>query len=485
MKRHRMIRSIRVKFTLWYIGSLLLLFLLASGVSEWFFHQDTLRLLDQRLSESVGRVERELASCAQPEQAEAFQICFDAMLRTLFPFDFVFAQLLEFSNTGLSSSTILARSSSLQNTAFSLSGKTYQDVTHNTQFFETARLEPSNLRIRVLTQKIQPSTGPTSILQFATVIDAKEVPSQINRDTTPRGHVFSVTFFILLLLTPVFGYFFMKRAFAPIHTLVTLARNISAEDLSHRIEGVNSRDEIGELADTFNEMIARLDSSFQHIRQFSGDVAHELKTPLTALKGELDVALRKERSPEEYRDILSSVLEDTENLDHIIEDLLFLSRLDAQSLSISFNRVSLDDIVLEMYESTLNMAQKRQISLALRSLDSADITGDAGLIKRLLTNLIVNAIHYTPEGGTVELSVEATEEAVRVTVRDTGIGIPEDVLPHIFDRFYRVDPSRAHETGGSGLGLAIAQKIADVHQARIDVDSQIGAGTTFTVSWMR
>jgi heavy metal sensor kinase len=300
---------------------------------------------------------------------------------------------------------------------------------------------------------------------------------------TTRPHIFFSIFPGFLLLAVVWGYFFMKRVFAPVHNIVTLARNITAEDLSHRIEGIDSKDEIGELADTLNEMIARLDSSFQQIRQFSGDVAHELKTPLTALKGELEVALRKERSPEEYREILTSLLEDTNNLGKIIEDLLFLSRMDANSIPLSFTELSLDEVVLEVYESTLRMAQDKQITLALASIDAAEITGDAGLITRLLTNLMVNAIHYTPEGGKIELTVEASEKMIGVTLQDTGIGIPEEALPHIFDRFYRVDQSRSHETGGSGLGLAIVQKIAEIHNARIEVESWVGKGTTFKVNW--
>ena len=138
-----------------------------------------------------------------------------------------------------------------------------------------------------------------------------------------------------------------------------------------------------------------------------------------------------------------------------------------------------------MYERILQLAQNKDVSLALRAVDAVDITGDSGLIKRLLTNLLINAIHYSPKGGTVELAVEATAETACVTVRDTGIGIPEDALPHIFDRFYRVDQSRTHATGGSGLGLAIAHKIAELHDARIDVNSRIGIGTTFNVYWKR
>lgn len=480
-----MIRSVRARFTLWFIASLLLLFVIASGVSELFFLRHTLRILDERLLESSALIETQISACAPEAQGEAFQERFEALLHSAFPFDLVFAQLFKAPESDAHSPVLLASASSFPTATLALPDITHQGREADTQFIETAILEPFHIKFRVLTRRIQPAGCPAAILQFATVIDPKTAPSSLHQTFEDSGHVFSVTFFILLLFTPLFGYVFMKRAFAPIHTLVKSARNITAEDLSHRIEAVNSWDEIGELADTFNEMIERLDRSFKHVQQFSGDVAHELKTPLTALKGEVEVALRKDRSPQEYRSILASVLENTDKLSHIVEDLLFLARLDARTLSVMRDRVALDGVLLEIYEITSTLAKKKQITLNLQTLDPVEIAGDTGLIMRLLINLVTNAIQYTPPGGDVDLALEASENEANVTVRDTGIGIPEHALPHLFNRFYRVDQARSHGTGGSGLGLAIARKIAEAHDARITVESRVGKGTTFTVCWKR
>lgn len=480
-----MIQSVRAKFTLWFIASLLLLFVIASGVSELFFLRHTLRVLDKRLIESAALIEAQLSECVMAERGEAFQTCFDTLLHSAFPFDPVYAQLYEPPETESDSPILLASSSSFPTSTLPLPDIPHQAWAQDTQFIESVILEPFHIKFRVLKQRIQPAGCPAAILQFATVIDPKSVPSTLHKTFQDPGHVFSVTFFVLLLFTPLFGYVFMKRAFAPIHTLVKSARSITAEDLSHRIEGVNSRDEIGELADTFNEMIARLDESFQHVQQFSGDVAHELKTPLTALKGEVEVALRKDRPPQEYRSILASVLENTDKLSQTVEDLLFLARLDARTISVMTDRASLDEILLEVYEITSTPARNKQIALNLQMLDTVEIAGDPGLIRRLLTNLVSNAIQYTPAGGKVDLALEASQHEACITVRDTGIGIPERALPHIFNRFYRVDQARSHGTGGSGLGLAIARKIAEAHDARITVESQVGKGTTFTVCWKR
>jgi heavy metal sensor kinase len=479
------IRSVRLKFTLWYVGSFLILILFSGILATMLFEIFALRSIDNGLHNGAALLIRKFESCApllsQYKKSE-FQACFDTGLRDLFVNELVLAQLLIVPNGSGQVPTVLIRSYTLKDSSLPIIPNLWEHIQNGTPHFETFRRLELGTEVRQISLPLH-AEEQDYILQLAIVLHKEEQDSVLRPSWTNLPHLFMYVFPFVLALTTIWGYIFMRKAFAPIHNIVTLATNITAEDLSLRIEGIDSDDEIGELADTLNAMIARLDASFQQIRQFSGDVAHELKTPLTALKGELEVALRKDRSPEEYRDILNSLQEDTENLQHIIEDLLFLARMDAQSIPLSFQQFSLDEVVLEIYESALGAARKKGVSLALPALDSIDIAGDAGLIKRLLTNLVVNAIHYTPEGGKVELAVKAAEDTTCITVRDTGIGIPADALPHIFDRFYRVDQSRSHDTGGSGLGLAIVQKIAEVHNAQIDVQSQAGNGSTFLIIW--
>jgi heavy metal sensor kinase len=273
----------------------------------------------------------------------------------------------------------------------------------------------------------------------------------------------------------------MKRAFVPVRRMVAVTKRITAEDLSLRLESVESQDEIGELADTLNSMIARLERSFQQIRQFSGDVSHELKTPLTELKCNAEVVLRKQRTSKEYQTALQNVIEDADHLQKIIEDLLLLARMDSHSQPFTFTRLALYEVFFQVFEHLHPLAQQKGLALEFQKMENVFINGDSSLLNHVFTNLITNAIQYTPSGGKVTFALHQQASQAILTITDTGIGIPEQALPNIFDRFYRVEQSRSHETGGSGLGLAIAQHIVDAHGGTIEVKSTIGKGTTFQV----
>ena len=283
----------------------------------------------------------------------------------------------------------------------------------------------------------------------------------------------------VLLLASVGGSIIIRKALRPVKSVVKTAEEISADDLSSRIEPGKRKDEIGALVNTFNNMIARLEKSVGKIKQFSGDVSHELRTPLTIIRGEIEVLLRKKRSQEDYRKTLMSVLEETYQMEKIIDDLLFLSRLEALSTAQFAQEIQLDDILLRVFESREPAAKKKDIKYVLNEVISAQIKGDQTLIERLITNIIDNAIRYTPSGGEVEVSLEKKEQSACLKIHDTGIGIPQESLPLLFDRFYVVDKSRSKESGGSGLGLSIVKWIADSHEALIGIDSEVGRGTTF------
>jgi heavy metal sensor kinase len=285
---------------------------------------------------------------------------------------------------------------------------------------------------------------------------------------------------LLLVLASVGGGIIIRQALRPVVSVTQAARQISAEDLSLRIETRRRRDEIGELVETFNAMIARLEESVGRIRQFSGDVSHELRTPLTIIRGEIEVLLRKERSGEEYRAVLNSTLEEAHNMEAIIDDLLLLSRIGA-SARLAGEPVRLAEIAARVTEGRGPAAARKGVALALDAAAPGMVTGDPSLLERLAANLIDNAIRYTPTGGRIEVKIEEAEDRTVFTVRDTGIGIPPESLPRIFDRFYVVDPARSKENGGTGLGLSIVQSVAARHGATIEVRSEVGCGTAFEV----
>jgi signal transduction histidine kinase len=228
-------------------------------------------------------------------------------------------------------------------------------------------------------------------------------------------------------------------------------------------------------------MINRLQNSIQKIKQFSSDVSHELKTPLTIIRGEIEIALRKKRSVREYNRVLNSIHEETIKFEGIISDLLLLSRIETQVQQNFFTSIPLFEIVLNKLKNIQNFAENKKIKLKIAKIEPLYIYGIAEFIKRLLMNLIDNAIKYTPEHGTIEIGLEARDNLAVLTVKDSGIGIAEDQFGKIFDRFYRVDQARSSQIPGSGLGLAIVKHICTIHQADIQIKSKPGKGTTFII----
>jgi flagellar hook-basal body complex protein FliE len=263
------------------------------------------------------------------------------------------------------------------------------------------------------------------------------------------------------------------------------ARQITAEDLHRRLARRGADDEIDHLADTLNTMLAGLEAAFAQAKRFSADAAHELRTPLTALKGEMEVALRSARSPEEYRRVLESSLEEAEHLIRLVEDLLLFSR-SAAALGPPRERVELEPLVLEALEAGARRAQGTGVTVRADALEPAAVLGDAGALRRALGNLVDNAIKYTPAGGKVEISLLVGEGRgkgeleARIVVRDTGIGIDSADAARIFDPFVRLDAARSRDAGGTGLGLALVRAIVEAHGGAIAVDSAPGAGSRFT-----
>lgn len=474
-----MIHSIRAKLTLLYIGSLCVLILLFTVIAFLGLRYVLLKNMDTTLYDNAKRVEHEVF-ISPPVSFKLQSILTGGYdrelareLKNLFPASIVYVQVLKVPDKEEQIPNILARSENLQGKALPLSRTTYQRI-RTEKIHVIERVEDDAIfdePLRLITLATRDVSGQQYLLQLGMSLHS------IGETLAHLTGIILILFPLLVLITSFFGYGFMKKAFSPVHRMVTLAENITAEDLSRRIESVNSHDEIGELANTLNSMIARLERSFIQIRQFSGDVSHELKTPLNAIICAIEVALRHTRTGEDYQYILRCLLEETGKLRNIVENLLFLARMDAQERSLALRPLALDEVVTEVYEAHYKLAAQRQITLRLKQVDFIEITGEAGLLNRAFSNLVLNAIMYTEANGVVELSLEQEDNTAIFTVTDTGRGIPEESLPYIFDRFYRADQSRSSDTGGTGIGLAIVKKIVDAHKGHIDVSSKPGAGT--------
>ncbi len=281
-----------------------------------------------------------------------------------------------------------------------------------------------------------------------------------------------------LALASAGGGLIIRKALLPVSHVVQAARQISAEDLSLRIEARKRRDEIGELVETFNAMIARLEESVGRIRRFSADVSHELRTPLTIIRGEIEVVLRKERQGEEYKAVLESALEESRHMEAIIDDLLLLARI-GSSPRADAAPVRLAEVAARVVDARASAAARGSVTLEVSAAAPGTVIGDRSLLKRLVANLVDNSIRYTPAGGRITVGVAERAGQAVLTVKDNGIGIPAEALPRIFDRFFVVDPARSKEHGGTGLGLSIVKSVADRHGASIDVRSELGGGTEF------
>jgi signal transduction histidine kinase len=256
-----------------------------------------------------------------------------------------------------------------------------------------------------------------------------------------------------------------------------VARQITnADDLSRRVPYTERSDEIGVLARSFNQLLERLERLFQTQQRLMADVSHELRTPLTAIRGNVDLMRRMGSTDPES---LTIIQEETERMTRLVGDLLLLARADAGGLPLDMKRVELDTIFFEVYRQ-VNLMQA-PVDIQVVTVDPVCVHGDADRIKQLLLNLISNAIKYTAPGGKVKLGLSNHNGWAHITISDTGEGIPEEDLPFIFDRFYRVDKARARSKGGVGLGLSIAKWIAQAHGGEINAKSVINEGTTFTI----
>ncbi|MDA1016798.1 MAG: heavy metal sensor histidine kinase [Planctomycetota bacterium] len=286
---------------------------------------------------------------------------------------------------------------------------------------------------------------------------------------------------ISLLLAGGIGYALARRALAPVERIRQATDEITAEQLSRRLDVQNSGDELGRLAQTINAMIARLEQSFAEVRRFTADASHELRTPIAVIRAEAEVAMHQPPDAEEFQTLAGSILEECEHLTKLIDQLLMLSREDAGLVPLESQPIDLARLVADATEMMRPLAEAKQQTLTLDSCTTAVVTGDCDRLREVIYNLLDNAIKYTPSEDCIEVTVTEQSGMIAVAVRDTGIGIDADHLPRVFDRFYRVDKSRSREAGGTGLGLSIVQSIVWAHGGRVDIASTPGEGTTCTV----
>lgn len=332
---------------------------------------------------------------------------------------------------------------------------------------------------RVTTAVAPVGSPPTHTSTIQIAIDVSQKEEFLAR--------FRLVFWVIILGTlaifPVVGYQIARQGIRPVEEMAATARRISSTHLGERILTEGYPFELASLAGTFNEMLDRLEDAFDRISRFSADIAHDLRTPVNNIRGEAEVALARARTIDEYRDALESSLEESVRLSDLIGNLLFLSRAESPLAHLRRERVDVAELldgVQEYYEAS---AADGGITLITRLGDKPVIAElDRTLMQRAVGNLLSNAVAHTPSGGSVVMAASSESSVVRIEITDTGIGIPPEALPRVFDRFFRVDPSRSQASGGAGLGLAIVQGIMLLHGGKVEIDSEPGRGTRVILS---
>lgn len=457
--------SLRVRLTLWY-GTALVSVLVVCGVILY-------GALAKALKEHVDRSLEETAAVAERSLEEhrfgPFLLYED--LSQDFP---ELATLDKFFQIFGPTGQITIQSPNIQSREIPLSRTALEAALAGQTTFESVRFsgEPP---IRLISVPVRHGGTLVNIVRVGTSLQPLE-------ETLHRLLIILlITMPLALLASLGGGWFLAGRALRPVGAITQAAERIAGGDLTQRLSVSTAQDEIGRLAATFNAMIGRLEASFRQIRQFTSDASHELRTPLTVLKGETELALRRPRSADDYRSVLESSLEEIDRMSRIVDELLFLSRADLGEIKMESRPVRLDQLFDDLKRQAEVLGHEQSVQIVTGMIEPATVAGDDMRLRELVLNLLDNAIKYSPPGGRVEMSVVTQDGTARLSVSDQGIGVSLEEQAHIFDRFYRTDAARAHTKKGTGLGLAICQWIVDAHHGTIEVHSEPGKGSTFTV----
>jgi heavy metal sensor kinase len=292
-------------------------------------------------------------------------------------------------------------------------------------------------------------------------------------------YIYSVP--LILAISVMVGWFLARRSLKPFEEVTLTAERITHENLNTQILTERKEEEIQRLVQSFNAMVRRLDESFQQMRKFNADAAHELRTPLAILQGENEVALRSPGLPEEIRSVLISNLEELDRLTRIVNDLLTLSEAEAGTMVLAKTPVELKPLLEDLVDQMRLLASDRDLEITVRCVPDLWIDADKLWIRRAIINLLHNAIKYSKDGSSIEISAGRENSGVKLSVRDYGIGIMPQDLPHIFDRLYRADPARSRDSGGAGLGLSLVRWIIEAHRGTIRVESEPDHGSLFEI----
>lgn len=459
-------RSIRFRLTVWYGGLLAALLLLFSGAT-WF---GLAHYLQQTLSATLARQAQQIGENFLLE----VQVSGENYVVSEINEHYLPEQNDQFVRVTRADGSIL-----------------YVSGIPRNKGFDPAQVSAAPLKAQQAATREEHLPGGGELLIYSLPFVARDGNRFVIESGAPDDAIENVLRGLLLTLAvalPVMlsvalvgGYWLMRRALSPLDEIASGAERITSHNLNERLLVPRSDDELERLALALNQMIARLDESFQYIRRFTADASHELRTPLTVLRGELEALTQRPHLQAETRETLGSALEETERLARIVESLLTISRLDAGEAQMERVSFDLAELTSATVEQMRLLAEDRNLTLSCETEGSVTIEGDRARLKQVIVNLVDNAIKYTPTGGAVSVTVGLENQHAVLQVADNGTGIPVEAQAHLFERFYRVDKARSRQMGGTGLGLAIVKSIVTAHGGQVLVQSREGKGSRFRV----
>jgi heavy metal sensor kinase len=463
-----MFSSLRMRLTLWYVGAFSVVLALFS-VGVFFFVE---RTLHERLdADLLATLQINAAALARhsPNGSESSLLA-EALEEPRFPGQVVAVV----DSTG----KVLARKPSGTSPVFRLPATPLESSASSGFYGQPESNPDADDSCRGVYQQIPGNAGDSS--RFLVVTASTELLGD-QVDALEDGLLIAIVLALILLGSG--GWWLARESLAPVADMAAAAEHITAENLGDRVPVKNAEDELGRLGRRFNDLLSRLSRSFSQQRQFMADASHELRTPVSVVRTAAQVALQKpQRAEQEYREALTMIEKQSQRLSRIVEDMFALARADMGERALSLSNFYLDELVAETVGASAVLGERRRVMVKAQSVSEMPFRGDEGLVRQMISNLLDNAIKYTPEGGAVEVGLRLVDGRYEMTVSDNGPGIPVEAQAHIFERFYRGDQSPdVSGSTGAGLGLSIARSIAELHHGHLTLQRSGPEGSTFCV----
>ncbi|MGE0105184.1 MAG: heavy metal sensor histidine kinase [Blastocatellales bacterium] len=465
-----MIDSLRTRLTIWHIGIMALVLLVFSAGIYSLLERN----LKQRTDAGVDAALRAMDHLLAYERAEG-DTELEAARNTVAELRYPQMALAVYTADGL-----LLADSRFGRTRAILPAPV-SEITDRPGYFNVPD-EARGAGMRVGVQRVVPASNASP-----NIIVAAHSLELVDEELGALRQVFLLAVPLALLLSGLGGWFLTRKSLAPVVEMAERAEQIGANNLSQRLPVSNPRDELGRMAVTFNNLLARLELAFTQQRQFMADASHELRTPLHVIRTATDVTLQEppdsERDPSEYREALGMVNQQARRLTRIVEDMFTLARADSGQRPLDRRDFYLDELVIETGRAARVLAAPKGISIEIDPASETPFNGDEGLIRQMMLNLLDNAVKHTPDGGRIRVGLATANGSCEISVSDTGTGIPPDARPYIFERFYRADKSRSRSQNGNsaGLGLAIAKWVAEAHSGNLTLLRSDHSGSVFSI----